>query len=169
MRSRKLSVAEQESIVTDLVSAIIQAKNIEQASLFIQDLLTRQELENLAKRLRIAKLLLQGKTYEEIEQLAHTSHGTIAKIAIWLAERGEGFRSVISKLPQEKVRVKELSDWDRLKRKYPMYFWPELLLEEVIQSANSKQKQKIRNVLKNLDEKSEMHKKIEQLLLSRKV
>lgn len=171
MKSGKLSLSEQESIVTDLVAAVIQAKNVEEASLFIQDLLTKQELENLAKRLRIAKLLLEGKTYEEIELLIHSSHGTIAKIATWLSQRGEGFRNTVKKLPQiqKGVGTRELSDWDRIKRKYPMYFWPELLLEEVVQTANNKQKQKIRNVLKNLEEKSEMNKRIEELLVGRKV
>ena len=40
-----------------------------------------------------------------------------------------------------------ISDWDKFKRKHALYFWPELLLEEVIKSATKKNKDRIRNFL----------------------
>lgn len=133
-------------MVFDLVNALVQAKTVGEAALFLQDLLTKQEMKILAKRLRIAKLLLSGKTYEEIESALHTSHATVAKIAIWLAERGDGFREIIRRLPQKKEPKtwQEYSEWDKFKRRYSLYFWPELLLEEVIKNANIRQKEKIK-------------------------
>lgn len=165
-RVEKLSKGEQESLVFDLVHALVQAKTVGEAALFLQDLLTKAEMKFLGKRLRIAKLLLAGMTYEEIEKNLHASHTTVAKIAAWLAERGDGFRKIIEKLPQEKKEKHwtERSDWDSFKRRYSLYFWPELLLEEIVKSANQKQKDKINDVLSKLEEKSELHKKIEKLL-----
>lgn len=165
-RIEKLSKNQQEDLVFDLVNALVQAKTIGEAALFLQDLLTKKEMKTLAKRLRIAKLLLSDKTYEEIESELHTSHATVAKIAAWLAERGDGFRKIVEKLPVQ-PHVKhwsEYSEWDHFKRRYSLYFWPELLLEEIVKNANVRQKEKIKNVLKNLEEKSELHKRIEKLL-----
>jgi len=165
-RIEKLTKAEQESLVFDLVHALVQTQTVGEAALFVQDLLTKSEMKMLGKRLRIAKLLLSGMTYEEIQNNLHSSHTTVAKIAAWLAERGDGFRKIIEKLPKEKHEEKwfERSEWDSFKRRYSLYFWPELLLEEIIKNANQKQKERIKSVLERLEEKSELHKNIEKLL-----
>ncbi len=165
-RVEKLSKEEQESLVFDLVHAFVQSQTVGEAALFLQDLLTKAEMKILGKRLRIAKLLLLGMTYQEIEKNLHVSHTTVAKIAAWLADRGDGFRKIIEKLPQQKKETHwtQRSEWDTFKRRYSLYFWPELLLEEIVKSANQKQKEKIKNVLERLEEKSELHKQIEKLL-----
>ena len=170
-RIEKLSKKEQESLVLDLVNALVQAQTLSEAALFLQDLLTKSEMKILSKRLRIAKLLISGMTYQEIEKDLHVSHGTVAKIAAWLAERGDGFRKIIEKLPKEKQEEKwfERSEWDSFKRRYSLYFWPELLLEEIVKNANQKQKDRIKSVLERLEEKSELHKNIEKLLRYSKV
>lgn len=167
-RIEKLTKVEQESLVFDLVHALVQTQTVGEAALFVQDLLTKSEMKMLGKRLRIAKLLLSGMTYEEIQKNLHSSHTTVAKIAAWLAERGDGFRKIIEKLPKEKREEKwfERSEWDSFKRRYSLYFWPELLLEEIVKNANQRQKERIKNVLERLEEKSELHMKIEKLLHS---
>lgn len=165
-RLEKLSRREQEGLILDLINAIVGARSVGDAALFLQDLLTKSEMKILSKRLRIAKLLIQGMDYREIESSLHVGHSTIAKIAAWLSERGEGFRKVISRLPRQSDETswKEISEWDNFKRRYPLYFWPEILLEEIVKGANNRQKERIRGVLERLEEKSELHKKIEQLL-----
>ena len=165
-RLEKLSKEEQEGLILDLVNAIVGARDLKDAALFLQDLLTKSEMKTLAKRLRIAKLLIQGMGYREIEKNLHVSHGTIAKIAAWLSERGEGFRKIIGNLPRQSNAAKweELSELDNFKRRYSLYFWPELLLQEVIKSANQRQKERMRSVLDKLEEKSDLHKKIEKFL-----
>ena len=165
-RLDKLSPSDHEDLLRDLVNAFSSLKSPTEAALFVQDLLTEKEVTNLSKRLRIAKLFVEGKKYEEIEKELHTSHGTVAKIGTWLAEKGEGFRLIIKRLPK-KQKVKdwqEYSQWDKLKRRYPSHFWPELLLEEIVRSANKKEKERLSKVLKNLDQKSSMHKKLQELI-----
>jgi TrpR-related protein YerC/YecD len=165
-RIEKLTKTEQESLVFDLVHALVQTQTVGEAALFVQDLLTKSEMKMLGKRLRIAKLLLSGMTYDEIQKNLHSSHTTVAKIAAWLAERGDGFRKIVERLPKEKQEEKwfERSEWDSFKRRYSLYFWPELLLEEIIKNANQRQKERIKSVLERLEEKSELHKNIEKLL-----
>lgn len=165
-RLEKLSKEDQESLIFDLINAFTQTHNVGEAALLLQDLLTKAEMKILGKRLRIAKLLLEGMTYDEIAKNLYTSHATVAKIGAWLAERGDGFRKIVERLPKQKeiTHWTERSDWDKFKRRYSLYFWPELLLEEVVRNANEKQKGKIRQVLERLEEKSELHRNIEKLL-----
>ncbi len=165
-RVEKMSRKEQGEMVIDLVHAFTKLHSINDVALFVQDLLTKNELKILSKRLRIAKLLLTGMTYKEIEQSLHVSHGTVAKIAVWLAERGDGFRKIIQQLLDNKDinQWKEFSEWDRIKRRYSLYFWPELLLEEIIRNANRKQKERMTNLLNTLDNKSKLHRHIEKIL-----
>lgn len=161
-----LTKSDNEDLVFDLVYSIVQAKNINDSILFLQDLLTKSEMQMLSKRLRIAKLLLKGKTYRQIQSDIKVSHGTVAKIAEWLAEKGDGFRKIIKNLPEKKKEKSwvDRSDWDGVKRRHGLYFWPELLLEEIVKQADNKQKKKISEALDKLDEKSQLHRRIEKLL-----
>lgn len=166
-RLQKLSKKEQEDLIFDLVYALTKSQNLNEAALFLQDLLTKKEAEILSKRLRIAKLLIAGMTYKEISRQLYVSHGTVAKIAVWLAERGDGFRKIVERLPKKSVEEEKnmnFLDWDKFKRRHTLYFWPELLLEEVIRNSNKRNKDRIRNVLKRLEEKSELHKRMEEYL-----
>lgn len=167
-RIDKLAKRDQDDLVSDLIHALVQARSVDDVVTFLQDLLTKNELRVLAKRLGIAKLLLKGMTYEEIEQKLHVSHGTVAKIAAWLSQSGEGFRRIIQRLPRQTTEKswQDYSDWDKLKRKYPMYFWPELLLEELIKQANTRQKKRLQNLIDGVENKAELHKRIEKLLHS---
>ncbi len=165
-RLDKLSQSDHEDLLRDLINAFSSLKSPTEAALFVQDLLTEKEVTNLSKRLRIAKLFLEGKKYEEIEKELHASHETVAKIGAWLAQKGEGFRLVIQRLPK-KQKVKdwrEYSPWDKAKRLYPSYLWPDVLLEEIVRSANKKEKERLSKVLKNLGQKSSMHKKLQELI-----
>jgi len=88
-------------LLYDLVNAFSIVRSPKDSALFLQDLLTVQEVRNLSKRLRIAKLLLGGMTHREIAFSTKVSIATVTKISLWLQEGGEGFSSVISKLPKK--------------------------------------------------------------------
>lgn len=164
-RLDKLTRKEHEELVLDLVNAIVGAKSVTDSALFLQDLLTQSEMRMLSKRLRIAKLLLNGSTYENIETQLHVSHSTVAKIGTWLSEKGDGFRTIIKNLPkQSEEKSSEFSEWDKIKRRHSLYFWPELLLEEIVKNANNRQKQRIKEILDGLKDKSQLNKKINKLL-----
>lgn len=47
---------------------------------FLEDLLTEDEFVDFAQRLKIAKLILDGKTYDEIAEKVGTSTATVSKI-----------------------------------------------------------------------------------------
>lgn len=170
-RARTLPQKEREILAMDLINALVVCGNVQDAAFFLQDLLTRKEMETLSKRLGIAKMLLSGMTYYDIQIALNVSHATIAKVAVWLEEKGEGFRMICKKLPkQEEEKIEEYaSDWMKYKRNHALYFWPELLLEEIIKGASKRQKERIKRVLDKLEEKSELHKQLEKYLSVTKV
>ncbi len=98
----KFSKAYQEELVFDLINAFALANNPLDSALLLQDLLTEDEIKDLSKRLRIARLLLGGKTHEEIVQQLHCSYATITKVRIWLNGAGDGLKKVISRLPERR-------------------------------------------------------------------
>jgi len=166
---KQISIREQRELLAEFCEAFLNLRNLDEAVKFLTDLLTKKEILILAKRIKIAKYLLERKSYREIEESLKTSHGTVAKIAEWLTEAGEGFRLIAKRT--KKREPKPPSSWQlameeskRFKKKFPLYFWPELLIEEIIDSANKRQKRKIYQALENLDKKSLIYKKISKLL-----
>lgn len=92
----------------DLIYAFGIVRKPDETAVFLQDLLTSNEIRNLSVRLRIAKLLLTGLTYEEIIQTLRVSSTTITKVSVWLEQGGEGFKNVILKLPIKWEKPKNL-------------------------------------------------------------
>lgn len=76
--------------------AVLRDRN--ETQVFLRDLLTHTEIKMFAKRLAIAKMLLEGRDYETIEEELRVTPGTIARINNLLAEGGEGFRMVLKRL-----------------------------------------------------------------------
>ena len=52
----------------ELYNAILSLENEEECRLFFEDICTMKELETMTQRLQVAKMLLDGKTFNEIVQ-----------------------------------------------------------------------------------------------------
>lgn len=63
-----------------LVATLRKIKSSKDLSLFLDDLLTEEEVLDLAQRIKIAKLIFDGKTYDEIAEKVKTSTSTVSKI-----------------------------------------------------------------------------------------
>lgn len=146
-RIEKLSRKEKLDLFFDLINAFNIVRNSLETAVFLQDLLTAGEIRNLSVRLRIAKLLLTGKTYTEIKEQVHASNTTITKVSLWLAQGGEGFKKVISKLPRKYSYPKKIP-------RGPLeYHLPELLLAISQHTAALSQDNKIKSFVKTMEEK----------------
>lgn len=64
----------------------------------IRDLFTHTEYKMFAKRLEIARRLLDGDDYQTIKNKVKVTGTTIALINNILAEKGEGFRKINKKM-----------------------------------------------------------------------
>ena len=159
-----LSKKEHENLFIEFAQALATLRSPAEMAQFIKDLLSEQETTMLARRLQIAKLLYKGLTYEEIKDLLKVSFGTVARVQTWMQIYGEGYRTVLERTKSKEDSDKKLSDWGKIKRRYPAYFWPQLLLNEIIKSADKKQKRRLLEVLGQLKEKTSLSKQLEQIL-----
>lgn len=164
-REEKLPKREIEDLTFDLVLAFSKLKSPVEAALFTQDLLTEYEVRTLAKRLRIAKLLLSGKTYREVIDILHTGQNTVGKVAVWLRGAGEGFRKIISRLPErEKFSWENISEWNSFKARYAAYFpFAEVNLKRRRASKQEDLERKLRQALAKLPKKSALSKEVQRL------
>jgi len=165
----RVSNKEREKLLQEFCEAISVLKNPQEIMNFITDLLTKQELIMLAKRIKIAKFLIEGKDYRGIESTLKVGHGTIARVGQWLLERGEGFRLIAKRTQKEKPKPETswdlaMKDWRKFRRHYSLMFWPQLLIEDVIKAMNKKQKEKVRRAIKKLDQKSSLYRRINKIL-----
>lgn len=167
----KLSLREQQALLVGFCKVLVELKTPEEAAQFLKDLLSKQEAEMLAKRIEIARLLIKGLTYGEIQRLLRVSHGTVARVSQWLATSGEGYRLVVSRVKPEKTEQQEFAEelekpvsWRNIKRRHAMYFWPDLILEEFVKGAKRRQKERMEKILSQFDKKTELFDKLHFLL-----
>jgi len=113
-------------------TTIALLETVEEIRNFLKDLLSETEAVMLARRLKIAQLIYQGKSYDQIQKLMKASPGTIASVHSWLDGGFGGYLKGIQKLRQElgrqealsekKIRAQDPLSWEGIKKKYPMHF-----------------------------------------------
>ncbi len=81
-----------------LFEAILKLENIEECYRFFEDICTIKELQSISQRLEVAKLLKEGKTYSEIEDVTGASTATISRVNRCLHYGAEGYKLVLEKL-----------------------------------------------------------------------
>lgn len=155
MTKVKFSRDEQISLIFDLVNAFRLVKTPFETALLMQDLLTADEIKHLAKRLRIAKLLIDGRTHREIAEDLNCSFATVTKISIWLRQGGKGLKNIISKLPAKYDIPKDLPA-------IPIEFQlPKVLLATAQYLIAKKQNIPVENLLRRMDNKKLLDKSIQ--------
>jgi TrpR-related protein YerC/YecD len=83
-----------------LFEAILSLENIEECRAFFEDICTIKELQDLSLRLRVAKMLSEGKNYQEICTATGASTATICRVNKCLTW-GDGYRAVLEKTAEE--------------------------------------------------------------------
>ena len=73
----------------DLFATIASLRTPAEAQHFLRDLCTRSELDAMAHRWQVARLLDEGFPYLETAKRAHASTTTVTRVSQWL-RNGEG-------------------------------------------------------------------------------
>ena len=89
-----------------LFDAILSLEDRDECYQFFEDLCTVKEVADMAQRLEAAKLLLAGKTYEQIVRSAEISTATISRINRCIQYGSGVYQAIIERL-QEKEKEKE--------------------------------------------------------------
>jgi len=123
-------IEERRKIIGNFFGLISNLKTKQEIIDLFVGLLTPSESLMLARRLQVAKKILDGKGFEEIRKEVGVGFETIAKVERWLYKRDEAYKKVLSKRwPKEKKLDKKSSQYhENLLDRYPQHrFLKELL------------------------------------------
>ena len=81
-----------------LFEAVLSLENMDECYRFFEDICTIKEIQAIAQRLEVAKLLKNNKTYNEIEEATGASTATISRINRSLNYGADGYKIVFEKL-----------------------------------------------------------------------
>lgn len=84
--------------VDDLARAMIELNSMDEAYSFFEDIFTIHELQAVAQRLAVARLLRQKVTYQEIAERTGASTATISRVNRCLTYGAGGYQLVLNKL-----------------------------------------------------------------------
>ncbi len=94
-----------DPLVDKLFEAILLLENEEECYKFFEDICTVAEIKALAQRLEVAKLLREGKTYNEISMITGASTATISRVNRCLNYGADGYNTILDRL--DKIKEKD--------------------------------------------------------------
>ncbi|MEE2774717.1 MAG: YerC/YecD family TrpR-related protein [Pseudomonadota bacterium] len=81
-----------------LFKALLELKNTDECKKFFRDLCTPTELEELAARWRVARLLTKKISYRQIAEETGVSTTTVGRVARCLKYGCNGYTTILSRL-----------------------------------------------------------------------
>ncbi|WP_026695288.1 YerC/YecD family TrpR-related protein [Peribacillus kribbensis] len=85
-----------------LFKSILSLETLEECYLFFDDLCTVNEIQSLAQRLQVAKMLKEGNTYHKIETETGASTATISRVKRSLNYGNDAYDIVLERIKEEK-------------------------------------------------------------------
>ena len=79
----------------DLFQAVLKLGSVEDCRKFFEDVCTIKELQAISQRLDVAKMLSEGKNYQEISKETGASTATISRVAKCLNYGAGGYELVL--------------------------------------------------------------------------
>ena len=84
--------------IDKLFEAILTLETVEECYDFFEDACTIKEIQDMAQRLEVARLLHEGKNYKEIYAKTNISTATISRVSKCLNYGSGGYKKVIENL-----------------------------------------------------------------------
>lgn len=81
-------------LMNELYKALVSIENTKDCEEFLDDLCTKKEVEQMAQRLKAAKLLKEGKTYTEIINETDISSATLSRVSRCI-QYGKGYNKIL--------------------------------------------------------------------------
>ena len=81
-------------MINDLYGLLASIDNPADMELLFADLCTNKEIEQMAQRIRAAKLLTEGKTYIQVIEKTDISSATLSRVSRCV-QYGEGYKKFI--------------------------------------------------------------------------
>lgn len=77
-----------------LYQLIVGLNSVEDCRTLFDDLCTKKEVENMAERIYVAKLLMEGNTYNQILEKADISSATLSRVSRCV-QYGSGYKNLL--------------------------------------------------------------------------
>ena len=85
---------EKQEKINALYETIVSLESVDSCRDLFEDLCTQKELEKMAERIYAAKLLLQGKTYNQVIAEADISSATLSRVSRCV-QYGKGYSHLL--------------------------------------------------------------------------
>ena len=85
-----------------LVKAILSVKNEEECTALLEDLMTIKEINDMAQRMLVAKLLSEQTVYNKIVEGTGASTTTISRVNRAYTDGSGGYKRALSEILEEK-------------------------------------------------------------------
>ena len=89
--------------VDQLFDAILSLRNRDECYTFFEDVCTINELLSLSRRVEVAKMLREKKTYLEISEKTGASTATISRVNRSLSYGNDGYEMVFERMAAEET------------------------------------------------------------------
>ncbi len=81
-----------------LFSAIFKLKTVKECEDFFRDLMTLREIDEMAARFQMAKMLDRNMAYHKVAKKMDVSTTTVTRVAHWLHHGRGGYRLVLDRI-----------------------------------------------------------------------
>ncbi|MFA9558418.1 YerC/YecD family TrpR-related protein [Evansella sp. AB-rgal1] len=88
-----------------LFKSILSLKDLEECYLFFDDLCTMNEIQSLAQRLEVARMLMEGYTYQRIEKDTGASTATISRVKRCINYGNDGYQMTLERVKEDKASL----------------------------------------------------------------
>jgi TrpR-related protein YerC/YecD len=86
------------NLIDQLFQTVLKLNDLESCYRFFEDVCTVNELQDLATRFEVAKLLKEKKSYVEIVKLTKASSATISRVNRALLYGADGYQLALKKI-----------------------------------------------------------------------
>jgi TrpR-related protein YerC/YecD len=87
-----------DSLRKQFYRAVLSLRDEEDCDRFFRDICTIKEMQELPQRLEVARLLSDGRNYQEITEKTTVSSATISRVSRCLLYGDGGYRRVLERL-----------------------------------------------------------------------
>lgn len=80
--------------IENLFEVIVKLNSVKDCQYLFDDLCTDKEVEQMAQRIKAAKLLMEGKTYNQVIEQTDISSATLCRVSRCV-QYGKGYRNFV--------------------------------------------------------------------------
>jgi len=84
-----------------LIHALLSLKNEEECEQFLEDLMTKKEMTDIAQRLEVAKMISEQAVYNRIVEVTGASTATISRVNRAYRYGTGGYETILNRIKEE--------------------------------------------------------------------